>query len=203
MTSVKKNISKTPLLTKEGSGVVSRKILLQNLRIYWNENNVPNITDENADFLTKLLQEKQVKNLLEIGTANGYSAIVFWDVLEKIGGSMLSIDFSAKSHGLAIQNIADAGLDDTVELVLANALEFLPTLKESYDFVFIDGMKRRTLDFLQLVWDKVPVWGTIVVDDVIKFREKMVWFYEYVEEQNMNYEVLKIDSDDGIMIIRK
>jgi hypothetical protein len=64
-------------------------------------------------------------------------------------------------------------------------------------------MKRRTKDFLQLVWDKVPAGWTIVVDDVIKHKEKMVWFYEYVEEQNMNYEVLKIDSDDGIMIIRK
>lgn len=182
---------------------MNRQDLLKQLRVYWAENNVPNITDENADFLTKLLEKKQVRNLLEIWTANGYSTIIFGMVLEQTEWKILSIDFSAKSHNLAIANIKLAQLDDTVELVLANALEFLPTLAGSYDFVFIDGMKRRTLDFLQLVWNKVPEWWTIVVDDVIKFKEKMTWFYEYVEQQNMNYEVLKIDSDDGIMIIRK
>ncbi len=177
--------------------------LLQELRAYWVENNVPNITDENAVFLTNLLQEKQVKNLLEIGTANGYSTIVFWDVLEKHKWHMLSIDFSSLSHGLATDNITKAKLNATVDLVLANALHFLPILNDSYDFVFIDGMKRRTKDFLELVWDKVPVGWTIVIDDVIKHKEKMTWFYEYVEVQKMNYEVIQIDSDDGIMIIQK
>lgn len=182
---------------------MNRIELLKALRVYWVENNVPNITDENADFLTKLLQEKQVKNLLEIWTANWYSTIVLWSVLEQHNGKMLSIDFSPKSHLLAVENIVNAWLMGTVKLVLANALDFLPILNDTYDFVFIDGMKRRTLDFLQLIWDKVPEWWTIVVDDVIKYKEKMTWFYEYVEAQNMNYEVLKIDSDDGIMIIRK
>jgi predicted O-methyltransferase YrrM len=69
---------------------------------------------------------------------------------------MLSIDFSSLSHGLATDNITKAKLNATIDLVLANALHFLPILNDSYDFVFIDGMKRRTKDFLQLVWDKVP-----------------------------------------------
>lgn len=180
-----------------------RKLLLWELREYWRVNNVPNITDENAEFLTKLLQEKQVKHLLEIGTANGYSAIVFWDVLEMHNGNMLSIDFSPKSHELAIENIKKAQLEDSVELMFWNALDVLPTLTGVYDFVFIDGMKRRTKDFLQLVWDKVPAWWTIVVDDVIKYKDKMTWFYEYVESQNLNYQVIQIDSDDGIMVIAK
>jgi predicted O-methyltransferase YrrM len=46
-------------------------------------------------------------------------------------------------------------LEDTVGLVFGNALDEIPKLKESFDFVFIDGMKRRTVDFLELVWDKV------------------------------------------------
>ncbi len=181
----------------------TRTHLLKQLRLYWAENNVPNITDENAAFLTNLLEEKKVTNLLEIGTANGYSTIVLWDVLEQHAWHMLSIDFSPKSHGLATDNITKAWLNATVDLVLANALTFLPILQDSYDFVFIDGMKRRTKDFLELVWDKVPEWWTIVIDDVIKYKEKMTWFYEYVEAQNMNYEVIQVDSDDGIMIILK
>jgi predicted O-methyltransferase YrrM len=55
-------------------------------------------------------------------------------------------------------------------------------LTDIYDFVFIDGMKKRSLDFLKSVWDKVPLGGTIIIDDVIKFRHKMVGLYEYMEE---------------------
>ncbi len=182
---------------------MTRAQLLRSLRAYWAEYHVPNITDENAEFLSNLIAEKQVQNLLEIGTANGYSAIIFWGVLEQTWWKMLSIDFSAKSHNLAIENIKKAKLEDTVELIFGNALDVLPTLTQDYDFVFIDGMKRRTKDFLQLVWDRAPEGWTIVIDDVIKFTEKMTWLYEYVESQAMNYEVIQIDSDDGIMVISK
>lgn len=182
---------------------MNRLQLLKTLRDYGIENHVPNITDANAAFLSDLIQERQVQNLLEIGTANGYSAIVFGSVLERSGWKMLSIDFSLRSHNMALQNIADADLTDTVTLQFGNALDILPGLEESYDFVFIDGMKRRTKDFLQLVWDKVPEGGTIVIDDVIKFKDKMSGFYEYVREQGMDYEVLDIDADDGIMVIKK
>lgn len=182
---------------------MNRKQLLASLRIYGWENHVPNITDANALFLSELIQEKNVQNLLEIGTANGYSAIVFGTVLENTGWKMLSIDFSEKSHKMALKNIADAELSERVTLQFGNALDVIPQLNEIYDFVFIDGMKRRTKDFLQLVWDKVAPGGTIVVDDVIKFKDKMIGFYEWVEQEGMNYRVLDIDEDDGIMVIQK
>jgi predicted O-methyltransferase YrrM len=86
---------------------------------------------------------------------------------------------------------------------LGNALDIIPTLEENYDFVFIDGMKRRTKDFLELVWDKVLPGGIIIIDDVIKFREKMVGFWEHLEEQKIPYNIIPIDVDDGIVMIVK
>jgi predicted O-methyltransferase YrrM len=141
--------------------------------------------------------------MLEIGTANGYSAIQFALELRNTGGKITTIEFSTLSHGQAVQNFETAGVQDLIDSRLGNALDILPTLEETYDFVFIDGMKRRTKDFLELVWEKVPEGGIIIVDDVIKFREKMVGFWEYLEEKNIAYNIIPIDIDDGIVMIVK
>jgi predicted O-methyltransferase YrrM len=55
----------------------------------------------------------------------------------------------------AVKNVGEVGLQSTITLILGNALDEIPKLNEKFDFVFIDGMKRRTVDFLRLVWDKV------------------------------------------------
>ena len=177
--------------------------LIQELRLYWAKNDVPNITDVNAKFLRDLIKIKWVKNMLEIWTANGFSGIHFGIELEKTGGKLTSIDFSEKSHLEAIDNIKHAELNSLITLIWWNALDEIPKLTETYDFVFIDGMKRRSVDFLQLVWDKVETWGIIIIDDVIKFKEKMVWLWEYLEEKNITFNIVPIDEDDGIMMIVK
>ena len=64
-------------------------------------------------------------------------------------------------------------------------------------------MKKRSKDFLELVWDKVESEGVIIIDDVIKFKEKMLNLYEYLDQEKIDYNVLPIDPDDGIIMIIK
>jgi predicted O-methyltransferase YrrM len=64
-------------------------------------------------------------------------------------------------------------------------------------------MMRRSKDFLELCWPKTKQGWIIIIDDVIKFREKMVWLWEYLEENNIKYNTLPIDEDDGVMMIIK
>ena len=177
--------------------------LIEKLRKYWKENEVPNITDTNAKFIQDLIKIKKVENMLEIWTANGLSAIFFWIELEKIKWKLTSIEFSERSYLQAIENIKEAKLQNTIKLINGNALNEIPTLKETYDLVFIDWMKRRTKDFLNLIWEKVKKNWIIIIDDVIKFREKMIWLHEYLEEKNIKYNTIPIDVDDGIMMIVK
>lgn len=180
------------------------KEFLTKLRQYWIENEVPNITGENASFLTNLIKENNFKNVLEIWTANGYSTICFAEVLEKQNWHITSIEFSINSHNQAMQNILEAWLKKICTLLHWQALDVIPTFEdESFDFVFIDWMKRRSKDFLELSWPKTKKNWIIVIDDVIKFRQKMVWLYEYLEENSIKFEVLQIDEDDWIMIISK
>lgn len=183
---------------------MNRKQFIKELRQYGIDNTVPNISDVNAHFLVDLLKITGSKNMLEIWTANGFSAINFADYLETVNGHVTTIDFSPKSFEEAQINFKNAGISEYITSILGNALDEIPKLPDnSFDFVFIDGMMRRSVDFLQLCWPKTKTWSVIIIDDVIKFKEKMVWLWEYLEENNIRYNILPIDEDDGIMMIIK
>lgn len=179
------------------------QLFLQDLKQFGKENMIPNITETNAKFLQDVLKIKKPKQALEIGTANWYSAIQMWIILQKYNGKLTSIEFSSISFWKADENVRKVGLEWIIYLINGNALEVIPQLNEKYDFVFIDGMKRRTKDFLELVWDKVANEWIIIIDDVIKFKEKMIWLWEYLEEQHIDYNIIPIDGEDGILMIVK
>jgi len=183
---------------------MNRKDFIKQLRAYGIENTVPNISDVNAKFIVDLLKVSQSKNMLEIWTANGFSAINFADYLETVDGHITTIDFSPKSHEEALVNFQEAWVSNIITAILGNALDEIPKLEDdSFDFVFIDGMMRRSKDFLELCWPKTKSGWIILIDDVIKFREKMVGLWEYLEENNISYNTLPIDIDDGVMMIIK
>lgn len=183
---------------------MNRKDFIKQLRAYGIENTVPNISDVNAKFIVDLLKISQSKNMLEIWTANGFSAINFADYLETVDWHITTIDFSPKSHEEALVNFQEAWVSNIITAILGNALDEIPKLKDdSFDFVFIDGMMRRSKDFLELCWPKTKSGWIILIDDVIKFREKMVGLWEYLEENNISYNTLPIDIDDGVMMIIK
>ncbi|MBW7954330.1 class I SAM-dependent methyltransferase [Candidatus Gracilibacteria bacterium] len=166
-------------------------------------NDVPNISLTNAKFLRDLIKIKKVKNALEIGTANGFSAINFALELQKTNSKLTTIEFSLLSYNEALKNFKDFQVLDYINSIHGNAIEVIPTLNEKFDFVFIDGMKKRTKDFLELVWDKVEDGGIIIIDDVIKFEHKMIGLKDYLKDNQINYNIIPIDIDDGIIMIVK
>lgn len=176
---------------------------LEALKKHGEKTDIPNISRENAVFLRKLIQENNTQHLLEIGSANGYSTINFSLELQKTWGKITSIEFSQVAYEEAGENFETAGVSDIIQHYFWDAREIIPLLDEQYDFVFIDGLKKESLNFLKLIWDKTLPWWTIVIDDVIKFRYKMESLYTYLEHENIPHEIFQIDSDDGIMIIKK
>ncbi len=177
---------------------------LLKLRKHGLENTIPNISDENARFLRDMIHIGGVKNLLEIGTANGYSTIHLCIALRENGGKLTSIDYSLPSYEEAVENIKTVGMDDIATLIFGNALIELPKLpQESFDMIFIDGQKKRTIDFFKLSYPLLKDGGFFIIDDVIKFAEKMSSFYEFLAEKQIAHSILKIDEDDGVMMIVK
>lgn len=183
---------------------MNRKEFLLKLRQYWIENTVPNISDINAKLLVDFIKIQKTKNMLEIWTANWFSTINFAIELEKNNWKITTIDFSPKSYWEALDNFKETELEDTITAILWNALDEIPKLEDDYfDFVFIDWMMRRSKDFLELSWPKTKSGWIIIIDDVIKFKEKMVWLWDYLEENNIEYNTLPIDVDDWVMMIIK
>jgi len=185
---------------------MDRNTLLKELREYWIKNTVPNISDTNAKFLKDLITIKKAKNILEIWTANWFSTIHLATATEKNNWKVTSIELSIPSYAEAQENIKKAKLENTVKLIFWNALDEIPKFKnKEFDFVFIDWMMRATKNFLWLVWNKVETGWIIIIDDVIKFKNKMPWFKEFLEEYNIDHNILPIDPEDWdwIMMIIK
>jgi predicted O-methyltransferase YrrM len=69
--------------------------------------------------------------------------------------------------------------------------------------IFIDGRKSETLIYLKKILPYIHNNTHIIIDDVIKFKEKMLDCYDFLDKSNIEYKIEQLDSDDGILIIPK
>ncbi len=84
-------------------------LTLKNLKKIGLEHSIPNITEENAEFLKKLIQEKNPKHILEIGTANGYSTLQFASILPE-SADITTIEYAWNMHNFAVENFRNCKL---------------------------------------------------------------------------------------------
>lgn len=176
---------------------------LSKLKEYGIKNDIPNISLTNAKFLRDIIKIHKPKRLLEIGTANAFSTINMWIECEIYWWKIDTIEFSERSYKIATKNINEIWLDTTIVQHLWNALDIIPKLSWAYDFIFIDGMKRRTKDFFELSYPLLSDWWVLIIDDVILFREKMEDLYELLAQKNISYNIIPIDVNDWVIMIVK
>jgi predicted O-methyltransferase YrrM len=175
---------------------------IKRLKLSSLERKVPNISEENAEFIKNLIRERKPKHILEIGTANGYSALQFVSALEE-WSDITTIEYASNAHIEAIEHFANCKVKN-IHAIWWDAKLVIPTLVDEYfDFIFIDAMKREYLDYLLLTLPKMRKDALIVIDDVEKYREKMENLYEYLDENNIKYTIHKTDVDDSIMTIAR
>lgn len=132
------------------------------------EKHVPILQDKSLEFISFILKLKKPEKILEIGTAVGYSAISF---VQAVDGNVnvKTIERNEKRYNEAINNIKEAGLEENIEVVLADATEYLPNLHEDnkYDIVFIDAAKGQYLKFLENGIRLAKDGGIIIADNVL------------------------------------
>lgn len=191
-----------------------RQKLLQQLKTADLKGDVPSVSAANAQFLADLVRNRKCTNGLEIGTAHAYSTIWLADAFEQNGGHLATIEHSPPSFNQAKLNLYRAKLENTVTQYLGRAQNFLAPSPDSlesglnvpknrFDFIFIDGIKKSTLEFFELAAPLLLKDGIIVVDDVIKFKPKMQTFYDFIDTQSTwQYQIHQLDTDDGIMVIQ-
>ncbi len=116
---------------------------LISLKRYGEENNIPNISLKNAKYLRNLISKNKSHKILEIWSANGYSTIQFALEIKKYNGKITSIEFSQLAYEEAQDNFEAVWVSDIITHYFWDAREILPLLEESYDFIFIDGLKKN------------------------------------------------------------
>ena len=181
------------------------KLFLEKLNIlkqHGIEDQIPNISYEIGMFLNMIIKNKNIKNVLEIGTANGYSTIWMAEALKETGGLITTFEISIPSYKEAQENFKNFKLDKFIDSKFESFLD--TKINKKFDLIFIDGQKNRTLDFFNKTKKLIKKDSIIIVDDVIKFKNKMPEFYKYIEKQNeFYYVIIPIDVDDGIMMITR
>ena len=154
------------------------------------------------------------KNILEIGTFTGYSAICLAQGLQE-GGKLHTIDVNEEFREIILRNIKDAGLAGKITLHIGPAVNILPTLKEEFDLVFIDADKENYSTYYDLVFPKVKQGGFIIADNVLwsgkilnstmkmDVETKSLFEYSRKIQDDSRVENVLLPLIDGLMIARK
>lgn len=131
------------------------------------ENGVPVIPHETVVFLQFLLKQKQPKNVLEIGTAIGFSASLMAETLDE-DAKITTIDRFPVMIEKAKKNFEKLGLTEQVTLLEGDAADLLSSLEGPYDFIFMDSAKSKYITFLPECLRLLSDDGVLMVDDVFQ-----------------------------------
>ena len=180
------------------------------------EDKIPIIMDDTLQEIEKRLKECPPRNILEIGTAVGYSAICFTSFLEK-NGKIDTIERDVERAETAKQNIKEMNLEDKINIYVGDAVEILPTLDKKYDMIFIDAAKGKYPFFLKEALRMLSTNGVIFADNILykgyvmsdynkhKQRTAVRNLREYIAEvtQNPNLETEILEVGDGLAITKR
>ena len=195
--------------------MVDNNAALEEIREYAEENNVPIMTEDGINFLTNYIKKHNIKKILEIGAAIGYSAIMMALVDEEI--EITTIERDEKRYLEAVKNIKKFKLEDRINLIYKDAFDV--KLDDKYDLLFIDAAKAQNIKFFEMFSKNLNPKGTIITDNMnfhglvdkeleeIKSRNlralvRKLKDYAVFLQENKKYETDFLDIGDGIAISR-
>lgn len=128
---------------------------------------VPIIRKEMQQFLKLLLAMKCPMRILEVGTAVGYSSILMAEY-DPVPCEITTIENYEKRIPIAKENFIRAGKEKQITLLEGDAAQILPTLTETYDFIFMDAAKGQYIHFMPDILRLLGSEGTLVSDNVLQ-----------------------------------
>ncbi len=169
------------------------------LRAYAIENHIPVLQPESVRFLIVELLLRRPENILEIGTAIGYSAIVFAKALPD--SKITTIEVKSESAFVARKNFETYGVSNRVELIEGDASLVIGNLKKSFDCLFIDAQKSRYGEFLDkskpflkdgalVIADNILLNGMVADESIVPAKKRSI-----VRNMRSFDEKLSSDSD--------
>lgn len=193
--------------------MVNNDSYLQEIKAYAEENNVPIMTDEGINFLTDYIKKHNIKKILEIGTAIGYSAIMM--ALADEEAEITTIERDENRYLEAVKNIKKYNFENRINLIFSDAFDV--NLDDKFDLIFIDAAKAQNIKFFEKFEHNLDPKGTIITDNMnfhglvdkdineIKSRNvrslvrKLKNYTEFLN-QNKKYDTKILDIGDGIAV---
>ena len=158
------------------------------------------ISAEVGRLLYVLAVARRPRTVVEFGASLGYSTIHLAAALRDAGGGrLITTELSAAKAGTAAVNLAQAGLDDVVELRVGDALDTLAGLDDDVDFLFLDGSNDLYRGVLELVATRLAP-GALVVADLSAGDPELERYREQMLDPGSGYVSVEVPLDDGVVI---
>lgn len=163
-----------------------------------------NISRLTGEFLYTLIKTAECKNVIEIGTSNGYSGIWLGKALKETGGKLTTVEFWEKRFSIARENFKKCGVDDVISIVQGSACDVLRDLPEDFkiDFAFVDANKKEYIDYFELIHPHLNTGGFIACDNVLSHKEKTQTFIDAINK-HPDYENVVLNLPAGLSLGRK
>ncbi|MBP5684032.1 MAG: O-methyltransferase [Bacilli bacterium] len=189
---------------------------LQIIKKYANENNIPIMQDEGIDFLRNFIDKKGIKNILEVGTAIGYSAIMMCLVNNDV--TVTTIERDETRYMEALKYIKKFNLENRITLIFNDALSV--EFDEKFDLIFIDAAKRKNKEFFEHFVKYLDNGGYVVTDNMnfhgfvdkdpseiesknVREIAEKINEYLYFLENNMEYKTTIYQVGDGVAVTER
>ena len=193
-----------------------KTVEINKMKEYARRENIPIMQDEGIEFLTSFIEKKSIRNILEIGTAIAYSAIMMAQVNANI--HITTIERDENRYMEALKNIKKFGLENRITLIYNDALNV--ELEEEFDLIFIDAAKGKNKDFFERFEKNLKQNGYIITDNMgfhgyVEMDEedlpskniasivRKIKDYIYFLENNMVYKTIIYKIGDGIAVTER
>lgn len=185
------------------------------LEEYAKEYNIPIMLEDGIEFLCDYIKKNNIKRILEIGTAIGYSAIKMASIDKDI--KITTIERDKDRYFLALKNISDFKLEEQIDAILDDALNV--DLSDKYDLIFIDAAKGQYINFFEKFKTNLNNNGVIISDNLsfhglvegdwstltrnVRGLVRKIKNYKDFLDENKEFKTDYYDIGDGIGVSRR
>ncbi len=190
-------------------------VRISELEEYAKEYNIPIMMEDGIEFLCDYIKKNNIKRILEIGTAIGYSAIKMASIDKDI--KITTIERDKDRYSLALKNISDFKLEEQIDAILDDALNV--DLGDKYDLIFIDAAKGQYINFFEKFKTNLKNNGVIISDNLsfhglvegdwstltrnVRGLVRKIKNYKDFLDENKEFKTDYYDIGDGIGVSRR
>jgi len=157
---------------------------------------------KDGEFLHLLVEATRARNVLEVGTSHGFSAIWMGLALEETGGRLTTIEIDKERYDLARRHVSEAELSQRITLIKGDAHTVVLKLEGPFDFVFLDADKEGQMDYFNKLYPKKLVPGGILAaHNAIRQANSMRDYLEMIRKHpDFDTVTLSVTMDDGFCL---